>query len=689
MALVVRAISGLFEAVTFAVSVPRAVARHTPFVILGFCLPLFACGSELEGVAPDSRVDADTSEVTDTNPDTVDPDTVDPDTTGDTEPGDTTGDTDTEVFVPPPEWQVESLGDLGTIDALELVSANLGFATSGPRVLRWDGRSWLAYGEPGRVEGEALDVHGVASDGVQVAAVGEDGLIAVRPVDGGEWVVIDGGPEVDLYAAAMRGGRLFVAGDGGTVASLELTTLSEGDPTFTTHFTSPNFSVRALWADPTKSDDEGVHGVTTGGYHVFRDGSTWRSLQAASNVTLLDIVGLANGDLVAVGDGHTVTVKRTISPAWQGQATNDDRRRDLAALALSRDGTLRAFGASGLVLRQEGTTWSLDSAAGVAAGLRNFRVAATVPNSSAVMALASDGGGVRFDGTTWQGLATSPESTVNDLAGTASSLWAVGNRGVLAHRASGAWSAAPLSGVGDLNAVAVSSHEGVETAWAVGDAGAIVKAAAGETTTVTVLAAPVPLDLFGVVATEDAVWASGRGGTLLEIDPTNNTITVRASGTTADLKSMALGGDGAVWISGSFGTLLRKDGAGLPQIVASGVGGSLNALAPTASGVLAVGDNGVVLRATASGVTIENEEPGRFLYAVATSPAARDSVAIAVGAGGRILRQVGSQWVSEVPAEAQATFEAAWIDATGEALVGGIYRVHHLESRLLPFGGAP
>ncbi|HRE87789.1 MAG TPA: hypothetical protein PK095_01500, partial [Myxococcota bacterium] len=279
------------------------------------------------------------------------------------------------------------------------------------------------------------------------------------------------------------------------------------------------------------------------------------------------------------------------------------------------------------------------------------------------------------------------------------------NRGVFAHRVSGAWSAAPLSGVGDLNAVAVTSHEGVETAWAVGDAGAIIKATAGQSPDVTVLAAPVPLDLFGVAATGDAVWACGRSGTLLEIDPETDLITssmctrpsahairhftVRASGTTADLKSMALGGDGAIWISGSFGTLLRKDGEGLPQLVASGVGGSLNALAPTASGVLAVGDNGVVLRATAAGVTLENEEPGRFLYAVATSPSARDAVAIAVGAGGRILRQSGSDWLPEVPAQAQATFEAAWIDASGEALVGGIYRVHHLESRLLPFGGAP
>lgn len=129
--------------------------------------------------------------------------------------------------------------------------------------------------------------------------------------------------------------------------------------------------------------------------------------------------------------------------------------------------------------------------------------------------------------------------------------------------------------------------------------------------------------------------------------------------------------------------------AGVALPILSGVGGSLNDLAPTGDGVLVVGDNGVILRATAAAAVLEHEEPGRFLYAVATSPAARDDLALAVGAGGRILRQDGADWVAEVPAESQATFEAAWIDATGEALLGGIYRVHHLESRLLPLTGAP
>jgi hypothetical protein len=89
--------------------------------------------------------------------------------------------------VPPPEWQLESLGDTGLIEDLTLVSANLGFATSGSRVLRWDGRSWVAYGEPGYDAAGTSLVHGVAADATTVVAVGEDGLVATRPVDGGEW----------------------------------------------------------------------------------------------------------------------------------------------------------------------------------------------------------------------------------------------------------------------------------------------------------------------------------------------------------------------------------------------------------------------------------------------------------------------------------------------------------------------
>lgn len=645
-------------------------------------LSLLACGSELEGAAPRVDADAEVGDVPDTSdaPDTSDD--IEPDTAADT--GDTAGDVDTspdtEVVVPA-DWQVESLGDVGVIEDLTLASATLGFASSGPRVLRWDGRTWMAYGEPGFDPEGSRAVHGVATDGVTVAAVGEGGLVAVRPVSGGAWTELMGGPTVALRAAAIRGDRLFVAGDQGTVASIELAP----DAAWTSHFTSSTINLHALWADPNGSDDEAVYAVGTGGQLVRRDGLTWRATQiAGSTVRLLDIIGLSDGTLVAVGNEHTVTAKRPTDAAWRGQATNDDRRRDLAGLALSRDGTLRAFGASGAVLRQEGTSWSVETSAGVAAGLKNFRAAAAVPGSSSVVALAAEGGGVRFDGTTWQSLATSPESTVNDLAGVADDLWAVGNRGVLARRLDGAWSGVPVNAAGDLNAVAVATQGGVRVAWAVGDAGLIVKVVEGA---VTVVPAPVPLDLFGVAASADRVVACGRGGTLLSIDPDTDAVTVRLSGTTADLKAASFGGDGAVWLAGSFGTLLRWQGDALaPLPILSGVGGSLNALAPTGDGVLAVGDNGVVIRATQAGAELENEEPGRFLYAVATSPSARDAIAIAVGSGGRILRQDAAGWVTDVPAERAATFEAAWIDATGHALIGGIYRVHHLESRLEPLG---
>jgi hypothetical protein len=118
------------------------------------------------------------------------------------------------------------------------------------------------------------------------------------------------------------------------------------------------------------------------------------------------------------------------------------------------------------------------------------------------------------------------------------------------------------------------------------------------------------------------------------------------------------------------------------EAIASGIGGSLNDLAASSDGVYAVGDNGTILRATATNVTVEAESPGRFLYAVATGANGR---AVAVGSGGALLRKTASGWVADVPTETGATFEAVYLAADGSvAIAGGIYRVSHVETRLTP-----
>jgi hypothetical protein len=653
----VRAIHRLREALNSAALLALALAP--------------ACGSELEGRAP-SDFDTVDSDLTDVAADTAPAaDTADGDSDVASE---VQVDTTPDAVVVPADWEAFGIGDVGRIDGLALASSNLGFAASGPRVLRWDGHAFAPYGEPGRIGAEAdgVDaVRGVTVVNDEVWAVGERGLVARRPVSGGAWTRVPCPLTVELRAIGARAGVVYVAGDDGTIARFS-------NDSWETLFTSPVIDLRAMWIDAKLSGDDGVYAVGTGGQLVTRVGSAWKASQiAAGSVTLGDILGLPNGTLVAVGTGHTVTVKRPEAPAWQGQATNDARERDLFALALGKDGTLRAFGEDGAVLVQDGTVWGVDTEASLAAQFLDLQVAETVPGSSALVALGGEGGGLRYDGTAWTAVSTSPAGAITDLAGDGDALYLTGDGGLFAVRTAAGWSSIPTPVAADLHAVTLTPDAAV---FAVGGAGAIIRYVDG---VASVIPAPVPLDLFGVAAFDGKVYACGRGGTLLvldDLDAPEPSVTVRASGTTADLKALVVGGDGALWVAGAFGTLMRVRATGLPTPVLSGVGGSLNDLAPTATGVLVAGDNGVILRATGDGATLEHEAPGRFLYAVATAGEA----AIAAGAGGFVLRHVEGAWVSEKPAAQAATFESAWIGPSGEALIGGILRVHHLESRLEP-----
>lgn len=665
MALLVRQSGHFLQALTI-LSATAALAGLT------------ACGSELEGAFATDTVDTtDTVEVSDTDvqdtdtvdtvdssgdssPDTADADTVEADTR------DTTPEVDT---APPPEWETVSLGDEGRVDALQLVSDTLGFAASGGRVLRWDGRLWSAFGDP-----FDTDVRGVYGTSDLVVAVGDGGRVATRPADGSEaWTAIGGAPEVHLRAVVFRTkDDIFVAGDKATVAHWDGTAWS-------TRFTSNLINLRAMYLRAGSTGDDGVYAVGSGGQLVAKVGDAWRATQIAANTVILtDILGLPNGTLIAVGNEHTITAKGPNDPTWKGQTTADERKRDVAGLALGADGVVRAFGSAGLVLAQSGVVWNLATGASVAAGLKDFAVADASPTGPLVMALGKDGGGVRFDGTTWASLATSPEATITDFAaGASGAIWATGSRGFLARHDASGWSSVPVPTTNDLHSVDVTAG-GI--AWVVGAKGTVLRVAPGEKP--VLVTTPIPLDLYGVVAVGEGAVACGRGGTLLAV--TEAGVVVQASGTTADLKAITKGGDGRIWISGSFGALLRlpADVGGVVEAIASGIGGSLNDLAASSDGVYAVGDNGAILRATATNVTVEAESPGRFLYAVATGANGR---AVAVGSGGALLRKTASGWVADVPTETGATFEAVYLAADGSvAIAGGIYRVSHVETRLTP-----
>jgi len=672
---------------------------HKALIVSGMAGLLACGGSALEGSKPDGAVDVevgdgteevDSTDTADTSPDTA-PDTDVPDTadTADSDGIDAADTADTQVEVGPVDWDPVSLGDEGVIDDVVLVSGQLGFAASGSRVLRWDGKLWSAYGEPG---GDTA-VHGVWADAEWAVAVGDNGLAYERFLVGGgngPWQELPGAPDVSLRAVVGRSSDdLFAAGDDGTVVHWD-------GATWTTKFTSATIDLNAMWLKPGTTGDDGVFAVGTGGQLVTFLTPTgggpkvWKAAAISSNVALEDVTGLSDGTLIAVGNKHVITVKKATASGWQEQVSNDERERDLAGLAVV-DGAVRIFGASGAVLLASGPSWNVDPSAGTVAGVRDFAVADGVSGGPA-MALARTGGGVQLKGEAWSTVATKPEATLTSFALRGNELWAVGSKGFLARRGEQGWTVVASGTASDLFAITAISDSSLV---AVGAKGTILHIASEDgSDVVRVVAAPVPVDLYGVglavvgvggaSPASPIVIASGRGGTLMLV--VDDAVTLLASGTTADLKAVQRGGDGRVWVSGVFGTLLRLPAVsagmfGTPEVIASGVGGALSAMAATSDGVFAVGDNGVVLRASAASVVLENESPGAFLYGVATSSS---GAAIAAGSGGLVLVRSGSSWTAEVATERGATFDAVYVAPDGsEALIGGVFRLMHVEARRL------
>lgn len=564
----------------------------------------------------------------------------------------------TDIPIIPPQWNVSPLGDLGVLADVHAVSPDEAYAVGGTRVLRYNGRTWAAFGDP--TPDRAL--RGVwAHDGV-VFAVGDGGTLARRAAGELTWTLDDAGVDVDLYAVYGRAADdVWAVGDETRVLHFDGTSWEQ------VHSGS-NIHLRAVWVDATTTGPDGVIAVGTAGRLVRHDGAAWTNQQiAAGTVTLHDVLGL-DGTLFAVGTGATITLKTPQAATWKGQASNDSKSRDLYALAGGSDHDVVAVGASGAVIHYDGAKWNVQVPVGpvyVASQLVSVTRAAG-GGEAAWMAVGASGGGLRLSGTSWVDLPTQPDAELRDLAGPPGGpLWAAGRSGLLmTETADQGWTAVPTGTEADLSGVAVAADG---TVWAVGDAGTVLHKHPGED--VDILQLGVPVALYGVALDGERVVISGKGGTLLEGTAADLVFVPRNSGTLSDLRAVTFASDGALWLAGAFGTLLRSEAGALPSPVTTGVGGSLNAIAATtgggAGGVVVVGDNGVVLAADAAGATLLDERPGIFLYGVSATAAAT----FAVGWNGTVVRGDDGAFAVETTGT-NAVLEAVWHDATRAVATG-------------------
>lgn len=281
--------------------------RHVGALLASvFAVAQLGCeGSALEGPSGSPPADVLVDSSDSTAPDDTAGDAIE-DVAETTDDAADAGDTGPDVVAPDPEWEAVPLGDLGQVGGVAVVSATEAYATSGPRVLRYNGATWAAFGEPDPDRA----VHGVYSDGAVVIVVGEGGLIARRPTSGGAWSVDETGETADLYAIAGRSATDLVAvGDDGAV-------LRSTESGWDKRHSRTSLRLRGVWIDPATTGDEDVYAVGSNGQLVEQVGGVLRGTQiAASAAVLSGFTRLEDGTLIAVGSQHTLTAKRPNSPA--------------------------------------------------------------------------------------------------------------------------------------------------------------------------------------------------------------------------------------------------------------------------------------------------------------------------------------------------------------------------------------
>ncbi|MFO0577553.1 MAG: hypothetical protein U1A78_26410 [Polyangia bacterium] len=143
----------------------------------------------------------------------------------------------------------------------------------------------------------------------------------------------------------------------------------------------------------------------------------------------------------------------------------------------------------------------------------------------------------------------------------ASSAWAVGDKGTILRWDGASWAAQPSPVTVNLNGIWGSD---AGTLWAVGDAGTVLR---GDGTSFAMQASPTAVNLFAVWGSDpNNVWAVGRSGFILHWN--GAAWTTEASGTSSDLLAVWGSGADSVWAVGETDSLLG-DAASRPAAAGS------------------------------------------------------------------------------------------------------------------------
>ncbi len=485
-------------------------------------------------------------------------------------------------------------------------------------VLRSEGSDFLPFWP---VPPTDADLFGISGDGDTLYVVGAGGIV-LRYAPVGGWVVLREADGADLYGvSAMSAIEAYAVGKGGRVLHLV------GDEA-TAEATGITYDLHGVSA----SVAGGVRAVGAYGTLIERGQAAWVRSQISGPMTTLHAIWRApDGRMAAVGSAGSVVLYNGLT--WQMQVTNDpsDPLRDLYAVWGTASDDIMAVGRQGIVVRYDGDRWSVMTVAGPyntqadlrAIGARAGEDGAPIPVAAGLASTA-----LELDRQAWhdRSLGVTRELRGVAVAGDGT-LVIVGEGGLVLRGAPERLGAVRLPVAGGFNAVSLP--------WAVGDGGAIADLSGAVATLVPSTAAE---DLSDVFAGGDVAWIAGASGTVFRYaGGTLHTVATRP----LPLRAVCAEDD-RTWVAGDRGRLELDEGAGF-RTLPTGTSSTLRDLLPLAGGgVVAAGDNGIVLECTPDGCTRVHEEPATFLYGLGGYAAAP----FAVGWAGTVLRRGGDgAWV--------------------------------------------
>ncbi|MBE0567679.1 MAG: hypothetical protein IH621_17125 [Krumholzibacteria bacterium] len=208
---------------------------------------------------------------------------------------------------------------------------------------QWRWRNPLPQGNP---------MNGVvALKGDRLVAVGDAGTIMVSQDAGGNWVLMDSGCSVPLYAVDIsESGVGYAVGEDGTIART-----TNAGRSWQSERVYPG---AVLWG-VVAADDNTAYAVGTPGCIMKTSdrGSSWSDIGPDAGADYSDVACIGRSTVVVVGRDGTILLSQDGGRHWRQVASATDR--NLQAVGFADDLRGYAVGSDGIVLRTDdgGESW--------------------------------------------------------------------------------------------------------------------------------------------------------------------------------------------------------------------------------------------------------------------------------------------------------------------------------------------